>query len=299
MNIARLLWGLVAGACVAAPAVAAKPPLELAPSSAWRVYSADASCQLTRRFGTGAQETLLRLESFDVNKTFIVLVGGKPLLRHDRDRLALTFGPNGRADIRELHKGSVTGFEPGVYSDAIPLLASEPNEAIVLEGGQVRQASESRVAESAMSELVQWLEISSKPMRSIRLLVGDMAAPLAEMRRCSENHPAQLGLDDEMRARQSKPPVPTGNPAEWLTRNDYPVELLRQGAQGRVYFRVRVDAQGVPSSCDVLKETRPPGFGIAVCAAMMRRARFTPALSSSGVATEGLWRSSARFQFSR
>lgn len=299
MNIAKPLWSLVGGACMAAPAVAAKPPLQLAPSSAWRVYSADASCQLTRRFGTGAQETLLRLESFDVNKSFIVLVGGKPLLRYNRDRVTLTFGPKGRADIRDLYKGSVTGFEPGVYSDAIPLLASEPDDATAPEVGQVSQASADRGPESAMAEPVQWLEVSSKGMRSIRLLVGDMAAPLAEMRKCGADHPAQLDLDDELRAKQSKPPLPTGSPAEWLTGNDYPVELLRQGAQGRVYFRVRVDAQGTPSSCDVLKETRPPGFGVAVCAAMMRRARFAPALSTNGVATDGVWRSSARFQFSR
>ena len=39
-------------------------------------------------------------------------------------------------------------------------------------------------------------------------------------------------------------PTPVGDPATWVTPEDYPSEALRNGQQGIVGFRADVDRQG-------------------------------------------------------
>lgn len=273
-----LAWSAAAGA---SPAAAAKPPLELAPAGEWKVHSGSMNCQLSRVFGHDAEAMLLRLDSFDVNGTFVATVGGKPLSRYNRDRLALSFGPGGRSAITGLYKGSVGSYAPGVYVGPITLLQSD---------GEQAAAADDRAAAQA----IRWVELASKGMRPIRLLVGDMTEPLALMRACGEAHPAGFTRHLAL-PKPSKPPVPLGNPGHWLTPADYPPELVRQGAQGTVIFRLTIDAKGLPTECRVFQETRPAGFGAAVCAAMMRRARFDPALDERGQPIVASWQSSARF----
>lgn len=297
MKIPSLICFLVAAAPMATPAAAAKPPLELAPASDWRVHSGSDSCQLSRVFGGGVEAMLLRLDSFDVNESFLVTIGGKPLMRFNRDRLSLSFGPRGRSGITRLSKGSVGSYTPGVYAGPVGLLGSNPG----ITGEESFEASAASFAadeDKSAAEAIRWVELASTGMASIRLMVGDMAEPLARMRSCGEKHPARLAPDDGL-PKPAKPPVPTGNPTRWLNPADYPAELIRLGAQGTTVFRLTIDTSGVPTGCRVLQETRPAGFGAAVCAAMIRNARFDPALDDKGHPVIGTWQNSARFQMPR
>jgi outer membrane biosynthesis protein TonB len=54
------------------------------------------------------------------------------------------------------------------------------------------------------------------------------------------------------------------------------------GKQALVNFRLSVRAQGVPTACEVQSSYNDKKFDEVTCAALMRRARFSPALDAKG-----------------
>ena len=73
-----------------------------------------------------------------------------------------------------------------------------------------------------------------------------------------------------------------------LTGRDIPRGLLDQWPRGvPVFLRLRVDAQGSVSECNVLRGTGNPAIDNALCNIAHDRLRFRPALNRSGQAVAG------------
>ncbi len=89
--------------------------------------------------------------------------------------------------------------------------------------------------------------------------------------------------------------TPVGRPGDWASDNDYPVAALRRHETGRAGFVLTVDAQGMPSDCQITLTTHYPDLDQATCDVMMRRARFRPPLDAQGKPTTGTWRSSVNW----
>ena len=107
------------------------------------------------------------------------------------------------------------------------------------------------------------------------------------------------GIDVATQSSLRHGPLPTGNPGTWISDNNYPRDLVQNGSQGIVQFRLIVDPTGAPTSCHIQKSTRPVGFDDVVCAAMIRNARFEPAIDAQGKPVTSYFRSSVRFQIPR
>lgn len=71
--------------------------------------------------------------------------------------------------------------------------------------------------------------------------------------------------------------------------------MLRQGKRAIVHFRLNVDAAGQPTACHIQQSTRPKAFDDAVCKAIMRNARFDPALDAEGQPVASYWLNSVVF----
>lgn len=87
--------------------------------------------------------------------------------------------------------------------------------------------------------------------------------------------------------------VPRGAPSSWVVEDDYPAVALRENMQGKVGFVLDVDSAGRVSDCHVVRSSGWPVLDQTTCALLRRRARFLPAIDSSGVPTSGTW--SSRF----
>jgi TonB family protein len=85
-----------------------------------------------------------------------------------------------------------------------------------------------------------------------------------------------LRNDDGSRARAERPLQ------ELVSSDDYPAEALRLGMEGRVYFRLQVDAAGQVESCKIVRSSSHDLLDRTTCELMRSRARFTPARDSSG-----------------
>ncbi|MCA0207485.1 MAG: energy transducer TonB [Proteobacteria bacterium] len=88
----------------------------------------------------------------------------------------------------------------------------------------------------------------------------------------------------------SEPPrsaVPATNPANWITPLDYPLQLVGEGKEGQVAFKLAVDITGRPSSCAVTASSGNAILDSQTCALLIRRAHFKPALDTSGKPVAG------------
>lgn len=90
--------------------------------------------------------------------------------------------------------------------------------------------------------------------------------------------------------------VPRGNPASWVTNDDYPAAALRSEEQGRTRFSLTVAADGRPSACTVTSSSGSSTLDNAACRLLMRRAKFVPGKDSDGNATGGVYTNSFNWQ---
>lgn len=88
---------------------------------------------------------------------------------------------------------------------------------------------------------------------------------------------------------------PIGNPASWVSTNDYPARDLREGNQGTTGFALTVGTDGRVVACQVSRSSGFPGLDKATCDALSRRARFTPASDANGAKVTGRYASSIRW----
>jgi periplasmic protein TonB len=80
---------------------------------------------------------------------------------------------------------------------------------------------------------------------------------------------------------------PRGNPAGWVTENDYPTIAIRGEQQGRTSFRLSLDAAGKVTNCTVTTSSGWPLLDAATCEKLTRRARFDAAVDNTGVKVAG------------
>ncbi|MDE2564097.1 MAG: energy transducer TonB [Sphingomonadales bacterium] len=97
-----------------------------------------------------------------------------------------------------------------------------------------------------------------------------------------------------LRAATPSPPRPA-NPGEWIKTDDYPDEALQAGRQGSVRFTLQVDANGMPSGCNVVQGSGDPSLDEATCRLISQRARFTPATGRNGKPVAGSYTNTVRW----
>jgi len=80
----------------------------------------------------------------------------------------------------------------------------------------------------------------------------------------------------------SKAAAAKGNPASWVTNDDYPPAALRAGDQGSVGIAFQVNAQGRIEGCTVTSGSGSSALDQATCRLVTRRGRYSPALDAAG-----------------
>lgn len=70
--------------------------------------------------------------------------------------------------------------------------------------------------------------------------------------------------------------IPKTNPSTWITNNDYPVDLVVEGANGTVDFRLAVGPNGKPVNCVVITGTKWKDLDSYTCDILKQKAEFQP-----------------------
>ena len=270
-------WWLAVGAFVLAlPASAAKPVVELRPSTPWNMHYAEDSCLLIRSFGEGKQRFVLRFERTAPGAKFGLSIVGAPLRTYSNlSEITVTFGPQGRPDKREQAPSGWAGDKeklPLVIVEATSILGPMPTNIL-------DYIAISPEAEQAIDSLL----IDHKSSKSVYLLkLGSMGAPMKAMRACTDELLGHWGLDPAIQRTLRSLPEPLSNPGDWLRSNDYPKEALASGKSAVIRFRLTVSAAGKATGCAIQSGTRNSEFEKITCALLVKRANFKPASDQAG-----------------
>ena len=303
MNVPKMIKAgpcAIAVACLFANPLLAKDKPEairLKPSSKWHVQFADDSCRLARFFGEGEQRSLFYIERYEPGDSFAMVVAGEPFKKNrHRHEIVVRFGSKFADKTYRYASGEVGEYGPAlifssVYFDERPDFGKAGKSEAKL-APDIFSQSMPPEAEAAVS----WIEFRSKKGRPIFLDTGSMGDPMKVLRDCTDDMLKHWGIDLDKHRNIATLPVPKGRQGRWVTYSDYPTDLLRSGHQGMVQVRLSVDAAGKPSDCHIQQSTRPVGFDTAVCEALMRRAKFEPAVTKDGEKIASFWRTTVRFQ---
>ena len=80
----------------------------------------------------------------------------------------------------------------------------------------------------------------------------------------------------------SKAAGPKGNPADWITNDDYPSDALSAEAQGTTRIKWDINTSGRVENCTTVSSSGNSSLDRAACNALTRRARYTPAQDTAG-----------------
>ena len=92
------------------------------------------------------------------------------------------------------------------------------------------------------------------------------------------------------------PPKPRFPAQSYFSADDYPAAAVGTGAHGRVSVMLKVDTQGRITDCHILRSSGSSILDQATCSILHRRARFTPAMDSTGNAVIGYIAQSVEWQ---
>jgi len=256
-----------------ATAITAEEPsrkIVLAPSSKWNVEFAESTCILQRAFGTGEEEVGLRLERFEPGDTFqLVLLGKRLKSVAAATGMAIRYGAGSWIDASK----SVMILETPDGSRGIAISSKVAGKIDEVNPRPVTPEEERAVTEIGFAPIDR---------RELVLQTGPLDKAFAAMRLCTDDLMRHLGLDPAVQARLSRKAAPANNAGTWITTQDYPSKPLSRGQQAFLSFRLIVDEKGKAKSCEILRLFGDSDFGNTACEALMRRAKFRPALDEFG-----------------
>jgi TonB family protein len=134
-----------------------------------------------------------------------------------------------------------------------------------------------------------------------QLSLSGSAAGVAMLRRCTASVKARLAAEARERARLAHIPpdpfaapqasAPAAPPASAQPRahlsslfspDDYPAAAVRAGEQGTVEVKLAVGTTGRVTNCSVTSSSGSSALDSTTCRLLIARARFTPAMDSTG-----------------
>lgn len=227
----------------------------------------------------------------------------------DECRLVRTFGSSEQQFVLRLARGSgLQQFDLIVASKGIPKLSSKVPMTLKLQGTEIpaQQFDGFSAQVPGRSErYVRWYDGDSELLKdfgqdqiitvgagnSYTVTLNLVAArpALAALDKCHDDLLLSWGLDLVKLKEARSPPVPTGNPGNWVSTSDYPSKALSTGVSGTVRFMTVVGSDGKPTQCRIALSSGVPGLDNVTCQLVMRRAQFRPATNADGQPVVGYY----------
>ncbi|MBL0923190.1 MAG: energy transducer TonB [Sphingomonadaceae bacterium] len=279
-------------------AYAAKPPLQLKPTSAWQVDYANDHCRLARQFGEGDDVVHATFDRYGPGEYFRLTLAGNPMRTAvQKADATVQFGPVEKEQQLYFFNGYLGKMPALVFASGARVAPPSDSELLAIQNRgkddewiELAQISEER------HKAIKYLTVGKPLRRAVTLETGSMRKPFAAMDSCIDNLVASWGVDVEKHKSLSRSVVPKQSPGRWIVSSDYPLDMLSVGQPAIVEFRLSVGADGMPTACHIQSTTRPKEFDDAVCRSVMRRARFEPALDAEGKPLASYYRNTVRFQ---
>lgn len=290
----------VAALCLPGPAAAkSREPLRLQPSSKWNVHYADDSCRMGRSFGEGDQKVTLIVDRYEPGDSIRLSFIGKPAYSSlNQGDVQIRFGPDEAMQEIAFYPASLNKTPALMLRSTLRIAARSEADLAAYEAAMKAEnyGFDWPSITPEQERAVTFIEVKKSIRQPFILETGSLGAPFEALRKCTDSLLEHWGIDVAKHAALKRSVTPKSSPGRWVTSDDYPSEMLLLGKRAIVQFRLNVDAAGLPTTCHIQQSTRPKAFDDAVCKAIMRRAKFDPALDAGGNPIASYWMNSVIFQ---
>jgi len=262
------------------------------PSSAWALDYGDDYCRLMRDFSDGKETIGLFIERTQPGPFMrLIVVGDIPLFRGSEE-IGYRLAPSG-AERKVPRLRSVTqdgeqylNLGPATFAD-MPVPAPGAPPAI--------PAPYTPQGEIAAATQVTGIALQQGLTSPALIETGPMGEAAGALQTCADDLVASWGLDADKHKGLTRPVMPAGPTAGWITSNTIPFEDFSKLSGGNNELRVMVDQAGTPTSCHIQWPTLGEATNRKICTAVMENGAFMPALDQSGQPMDSYWTTSVFF----
>lgn len=304
------LLALIGFAALPQEAIAA--PLELEPSTDWKLREYEDKCRVSRVFGTGEDRVSLWIDQGSTSAAYNLTLIGRPLRSPYGSNLTVQFAPEQEYSRAYLRAKSSKG-RPVISlfgARLIPTLAEIRDDKAAREDND----ESDKTADDGAEETVDWsegaaglieasipspeqisaiteLRLGRALRQQLVLKTGSMTAPLADLDACARKVIAAF----QARTAKAAYPVDTARWTGIISRN-YPTHMLLAEQEGQIAVSLTIGTNGRVSNCEVTQVKGPTSFNDTVCLLMLKHATFEPARDAEGEAIPGMFSTSVIFR---
>ncbi|MGV3731424.1 MAG: energy transducer TonB [Sphingopyxis sp.] len=245
----------VAGLALALPGSAVGAEPGKAPAR-WEVNYGDASCRLTRHFGTPDQPHSLSVErEWGIGEYRWTLSGrGVPI---DASETTVT--------ILRKPSGATHDFKAGARY-----------------GGIGWQDPENHLLAALRND--EHFTISGRQNLNVEVDLPRAQGAVQTLEKCEADLISVWGLDANLLRQPSKHARPSNYPGYWVTNDDYPRDDFIRKNEGITSFRLLIGADGSVKGCRITDSSGFPSLDRRTCELLLARAAFHPATDDAGKA---------------
>lgn len=265
-------------------------------SGSWTLEAGDDFCRLAANFANDGDTIAFALERNRAeNFARLILVGDAIVTYRGTEALGYSYLPDGDARSAAFLRSETVDGQP--YFN-LGLVIFGPNPfAPPPEGAPPPPPPEEgfipppydRAAELEFASGVTGIALSEGLREPIRIVTGNMRAPVEALQACTDDLLRVWGLDFEAHRSMTRRAAPVGNAWEWLSTGTIGFQDFALLGGGANAIRVMVNTEGEPTACDVHWPSLTERKNAGICAQILDNGAFTPALDAEGEPMDSYW----------
>jgi hypothetical protein len=263
------------------------------PASAWALDYGEDYCRLMRDFKRGDETVGLFLERTQPGPLIRpIVIGDSVKLFRGAQEIGYRLVPAGAPrTVQKLLFQTSDGQQylnlgPTLFLD-LPLPTPGAPPAI--------PPPYDRRAEADQAGKVTGITLDRGLTEPVVIETGSLRDAARALQVCADDLLTSWGLDAEKHKSLSRPAIPAKPTAGWLAANTIPFGDFAKLSGGNNEVRVMIDAQGKAISCHIQWPVLSPEINKSICASVMEKGAFVPALDQGGEAIASYWTASAFF----
>ncbi|WP_100260151.1 TonB family protein [Qipengyuania seohaensis] len=255
------------------------------PSTEWSVERQTDRCVARRQFTHEDDTAKLVFEHGGSDDAFNMTIIGNAVRNTLGPLVSIQFGPEEKPSGRNYISAKTRAGEAALVLYGVRFAPAE------------RAADGSFIVETLDAErlaAIEFLQIERAGLKRFRLETGGLSELSEAIDQCAEAlEKTFLSTEKGGRVAQGAVPLDQGS---WVQSSDYPGLMQKYGMGARIAVRLTVGTAGRATFCQIKDSTVPQMFEDALCLALMRRARFEPALNDQGDRVPSYWNLTVDFK---